>query len=90
MLMASIKQLKKDINNEIGSIIEDVYHWELANPKADFSKSEVLIDEAIRAFDAIIAKINAFDKKEAKGHFKGIHEEIQATVKGLEEKLTSL
>ena len=42
--MASIRQLKKDINNEIGAIIEDVYHWELSNPKADLTKSEQLID----------------------------------------------
>ena len=33
--MASIKQLKKDINNDIGAIIEDIYLWELSNAGAD-------------------------------------------------------
>ena len=42
--MASIKKLKKDINNSIGSFIEDVYLWELNNPKSDIKKSEALID----------------------------------------------
>ena len=88
--MASIKQLKKDINNEIGSIIEDIYHWELSHPDADLTKSENLIDAAIAAFDTFIAKINAVEKKAAKTEFKVIRQEIAATVKGLEEKLASL
>lgn len=88
--MASIKQLKKDINNEIGSIIEDIYHWELSQPDADLTKSESLIDEAIAAFDVFISKINAVEKKSAKTEFKGIHQEITSTVKALEEKLASL
>ena len=33
--MPSIKQLKKDINNDIGDLIEDIYLWELSNPDAD-------------------------------------------------------
>ena len=57
--MPSIKQLKKDINNEIGDLIEDIYLWELSNPTADLSKSEKLIDEAILAFDDLIQQINA-------------------------------
>ncbi len=88
--MASIKQLKKDINNDIGSIIEDIYHWELSQPDADFTKSESLIDEAIAAFDIFISKINAVEKKSAKTEFKVIQREITSTVRGLEEKLASL
>ena len=57
--MSSIKQLKKDINNEIGDLIEDIYLWELSNPTADLSKSEKLIDEAILAFDDLIQQVNA-------------------------------
>jgi rRNA pseudouridine-1189 N-methylase Emg1 (Nep1/Mra1 family) len=45
--MASKKQLKKDINNSVGALIEEIYVWELMNPKGDFKKSEKLIDEAI-------------------------------------------
>ena len=45
--MASIRQLKKDINNDISFIIEEIYLWELSNPSADMSKSEKLIDEEI-------------------------------------------
>lgn len=89
--MASIKQLKKDINNEIGAIIEDIYLWELSNPTADLSKSEQLIEEAIQAFDELIEKINAVVTKEnLKQQFKSINEEKKKLIQGLLKKSASL
>ena len=29
--MASVKLLKKEINNDIGDVIEEIYLWELSN-----------------------------------------------------------
>ena len=43
--MASIKNLKKDLNNIIGEIIQNINLWQLENPEADLKKSEKLIDE---------------------------------------------
>jgi len=89
--MASIKQLKKDINDEIGAIIEDIYLWELSNPTADLSKSEQLIEEAIQAFDELIEKINAVATKEnLKQQFKSINEEKKKLIQGLLKKSVSL
>jgi len=89
--MASIKQLKKDINNEIGAIIEDIYLWELSNPTADLSKSEQLIEEAIQTFDELIEKINAVATKEnLKQQFKSINEEKKKLIQGLLKKSVSL
>lgn len=88
--MSSIKNLKKDINNTIGSLIEDIYHWELSNPKADLKQSEGLIDEAIAIFDRFIAKINAVEKKEAKSQFRSLHQELEETIKTLEAKVAAL
>ena len=45
--MASIKNLKKDINYTLGDLIEECYVYQLLNPKADVKASEALIDEAI-------------------------------------------
>ena len=56
--MPSIKFLKKEINNSIGEIIEDVYTWQLSNPDADLKKSDLIIDKAISVFDNLILKIN--------------------------------
>ena len=78
--MASIKQLKKDINNDIGAIIEEIYLWELSNPNADLSKSEKLIEESIQVFDDLVQKINAVVTKEnLKKQFKLIQEEKKKT-----------
>ena len=45
--MSSIKLFKKEINNRIGSFIEEVYAWELNHPDADIKSTEKLIDKAI-------------------------------------------
>ena len=89
--MASIKQLKKDINNDIGAIIEDIYLWELSNPDADLSKSEKLIEEAIKVFDELVEKINSVATKEnLKKQFKVIQEERNKMIKALLKKSANL
>ena len=89
--MASIKQLNKDINNDIGAIIEDIYLWELSNPDADLSKSEKLIEEAINVFDELVKKINSVATKEnLKNQFKLIQEERNKMIKGLLKKSANL
>ncbi|MEK9614668.1 MAG: hypothetical protein VW080_12200, partial [Flavobacteriaceae bacterium] len=78
--MASIKQLKKDLNNDIGYLIEEIYLWELSNPNGDLSKSEELIEEAIQAFDDLISKINAVSGNQIKKKFKDIEIEKSEVV----------
>jgi hypothetical protein len=54
--MASVKNLKKDLNNIIGEIIQNINLWQLENSDVDLKKSEKLIDECFDAFDSIIKK----------------------------------
>jgi hypothetical protein len=56
--MASVRNLKKDINFVLGDIIEAVYMWEITSGGQPSEKSEALIDEAIVSFDNLIAKLN--------------------------------
>ena len=42
--MSSIRLFKKEINNIIGSYIEEVYDWELNHPDADLKSTDQLID----------------------------------------------
>ncbi|CAA0179665.1 conserved hypothetical protein [Tenacibaculum maritimum] len=88
--MASIKNLKKDINYTLGDIIEECYVWELLNPKADTKKSEVIIDEAIATFDALLEKVNAKDIENKKAHYKGISTELESKARELVSKVNSL
>jgi hypothetical protein len=88
--MASIKQLKKDLNNDIGYLIEEVYLWELSNPNGDLSKSEKLIEEAIQAFDNLISKINSVSGDHLKKKFKEIETEKSEVVTDLLKKSANL
>ncbi len=88
--MASVKNLKKDINYTLGDIIEECYVWELVNPKEDTKKSEAIIDEAIETFDALIAKVHAKDVENKKAHFKAISAELEEKANALVAKVNKL
>ena len=84
--MPSIKLLKKEINNEIGALIEDIYLWELSNPNSDLTKSEKLIEEAIQVFDDLIEKINAVSGDDLKGKFRAVNQERKKAMDSLFKK----
>lgn len=88
--MASIKNLKKDINYTLGDLIEECYVWELLNPKADNKKSEAIIDEAIATFDALIAKLNAKNVENKKAHYKAINADLVVKANDLVTKINKL
>lgn len=88
--MASIRDLKKDINYVLGDIIEAVYIWELTNPEKGTDKSEKIIDEAIETFDELIVKVNANDIEDKKAHFKGINQELETRGRKLIDKINAL
>lgn len=88
--MSSIKSLKKEINNDIGDLIEEIYLWELSNPKGDLTKSEKLIEEAIQIFDDLMAKINSIGGENLKGKFKALNEERKKLMETLLKKSAAL
>ena len=88
--MASIKNLKKDINYVLGDIIEAVYIWEYANTDKDTKKSEAVIDEAIATFDDLIAKVNDRSVENKKAHFKSINQDLEEKGRALIEKINKL
>ena len=88
--MSSIRSLKKEINNSIGEIIEDVYAWELSNPSADLKKSDLIVDKAISLFDDLILKIHKNRKVGNKDGFKIIKEELNAAIADLDDSISKL
>jgi len=71
--MASIKNLKKDINYVLGDIIDEC----IVSASGDTKKIEAIVDEAIVVFDELIAKVNAKNIENKKTHFKAIEEELE-------------
>ncbi|TVZ55298.1 hypothetical protein OD91_0544 [Lutibacter sp. Hel_I_33_5] len=88
--MASIKNLKKDINYTLGDLIEECYIWELLNPKKDTKKSEAIIDEAIETFDSLIVKLNAKGVENKKAHFKALGAELETKASAIAAKINKL
>ena len=88
--MSSIKNLKKNINNQIGEFIEEIYNWELLNSDKDLSKSEKLIDDSIKVFDSLISKINSVNKENSKKEFKSINDEKLKLLEELNKKYSKL
>jgi hypothetical protein len=87
--MASIKNLKKDLNYIFSDIIEDCYVVQLENPdKAD--KAEEVIDEAITSFDDLIEKVNNKKVENKKAHLKSVVTELENKVKELRKKIETI
>jgi len=86
--MASIKNLKKDLNYIFSDIIEECYVWQLENGD-DKDKAEVIIDGAISSFDSLIEKVNS-KADNVKNHFKSVLSELEENVNDLRSQIDSL
>ena len=86
--MASIKNLKKDINYVLGDVIE--YALDVSVLKNEPKKGDEIIDEAIETFDTLVAKVNAKGVENKKAHFNTLNEELEVKAKGLVDKINQL
>ncbi len=88
--MASIKNLKKDINFVMGDIIEAVYIHEMTTTGKPTEQSNALIDEAIATFDSSIVKVNDKKVENRKAHLKQVEKDLEAAAIQLVEKVNAL
>ena len=88
--MASIRDLKKDINFVLGDIIEAVYIVEAANNKQDSKAGVKIIDSAIETFDDLIGKVNEKKVDNRKAHLNKVREELEKKATSLVAQLNKL
>ncbi len=88
--MSSIKELKKNVNNVLGDLIEAVYIVEAANGKQDSKEGNKIIDSAIATFDDLIEKINDRKVENRKKHLTAVRAELEAKAQGLVEEINKL
>ncbi len=88
--MASIKDLKKDINYVLGDIIEAVYLWEAATSNLDSKEGSALIDQAIEVFDSLIAQVNEKKVDNRPAHLKAVKKELETKATELVTSLNKL
>lgn len=88
--MASIRDLKKDINFVLGDIIEAVYLWEVAANKQNSKEGNAVIESAISTFDDLIAKVNKKDVENKQKHLQAVRVELEKKATGLVGQLNQL
>ena len=88
--MASIRDLKKDVNFVLGDIIEAVYIWEAGSDNKNSEEGSMIIDKAIMAFDELMSKIHQKEVDDKKIHFKDIRSQLEVRATELVEELNKL
>jgi hypothetical protein len=88
--MSSIRDLKKDINNVLGDIIEAVYIVEGSQQMDATKEGSAIIDKAIDTFDTLIAKVNQRDVGDKKAHFREIRASLEKEATDLVGRLNKL
>ncbi len=88
--MSSRKHLKKEINDTLGALIEEVYVKELSSPELDLKKSEKIIDEAIALFDALIQQMHDDAAASGKKHYSEIRLALHEKATALSAKIAQL
>ena len=88
--MASVKNLKKEINYVLGDIVNIVYIWEMSTTGKPTEASDKLIDEIYETFDALMTKANQKDVENKKAHFKQIRKEYEAAANQFVAKVNEL
>jgi len=85
--MASIRNLKKDINHVLGDIIETTYLADILKENKDNEATETIVDEAFQTFDELIERVNTKGVENKKAHFKQINQELESKAKDLIGKI---
>jgi hypothetical protein len=89
--MASVKNLKKEINYVVSDIIEECYMWQILQDDTKIAdKAEKIIDEAITTFDELIEKVNTKNIDNKKAHFKAISADLEKKADVLLSKIEKL
>lgn len=88
--MASVRDLKKDINFVVGDFIEAVYQWEVDTQNIESEEGNALIDKAIGVFDELMQKVHSKNETDTKAHFRSIRKDLEAKATNLIEELNKL
>ncbi|TKD55697.1 hypothetical protein [Flavobacterium sp. ASW18X] len=88
--MASVKNLKKDINYVLGDIIDAVYQWEAETGNINSKEGSELIDKAIATFDNLLEKVHQKDVENKKVHYKEIRNQLEKEATDLISSLNDL
>jgi len=92
--MASVRELKKDIDYLIFEVISDCFVYSNLHPENKSDELTVLISEAVEFRNDLIARVNNPDGKDnakiVKTYYKTVSKDLLTGVDKLFEKLSTL
>lgn len=88
--MASVKNLKKEINYVLGDLVNIVYIWEMTNGGKPSEASDLIIDEIYENYDNFVTKIRDRKVENKKAHFKKIRAEYETVANQMVAKINDL
>lgn len=88
--MASVKNLKKEINYVLGDLVDIVYVWEIANGGKPTETTDGIIDGIYENFDGLMTKVNDKSVENKKAHFKQIRTDFEGFVNQTVRKINEL
>lgn len=89
--MASIREIKKEVNESLALFIDDCYEKRATVAKDISADTEKLVDKAITLFDELIHAINhPDDQAPASAHFKEVQNRFENGLTELYKSLSEL
>jgi len=86
--MASIRILKKSVNQTLSIFIDDCYDKRAEIGDSSFKETEALVDKAIVLFDELILMINSPESSNAKAtHYKQVEQKLEEGITTLYKEL---
>jgi hypothetical protein len=92
--MASLKQLKKDIDNQLFEVIADCFLYIGVNPDKKSEEVGAIIDDAVSLRNDLISRVNNPDGKDdtklVKKYFKQVESDLENGVDELCKRLSGI
>ncbi|MEQ3662083.1 MAG: hypothetical protein ABNG98_10105 [Flavobacterium sp.] len=88
--MASVKNLKKEINYVLGDLVNIVYIWEMTNGGKPTEATDALVDEIYDNYDNFVSRIRDRKIENKKAHYKQIRSEYEAAANQIVAKINEL
>lgn len=88
--MASVKNLKKEINYVFGDILNIVYIWEMTTAGKPTEESDAIVENIYDKFDALLVDINKKGVENKKAHFRIIRNNFEVAANEFVAKVNEL
>jgi hypothetical protein len=92
--MASIKQLKKDIDNEIFGLIADCFLFSELHPDKKSGEIASIIEDAVRLRNDLFTRAgnpaDTGNSKDTRKHYRVISSDLDEGIKNLCERLSAI